>query len=150
MREDEDGLGEIRDELEGMRRALDEIKQATSAGEYKFDSHILNCVDWIDRNLRPQDRARMLVLIEEWDEETLIHFLGEEELEFMEDECPLALEFIMNQTEGLCLFEPQRIPENIQWEGEDVPELMAVRTAHWLNKRIILSLWEELDELVTA
>ena len=68
----------------------------------------------------------------------------------MEDECPLALEFIMNQTEGLCLFEPQRIPENVQWEGEDVPELMAIRTAHRLNKRIILSLWEELDELVTA
>ena len=42
MREDNDGLGEIRDELNGMRRALDEIKQATSAGEYKFDSHILN------------------------------------------------------------------------------------------------------------
>ena len=145
----EKGLLELKKDVESIKKALDEIKQATFAGEYKFEEEMFGLVTWIDEQLSHQERTRMQVVIQEWDRDTMAQFLGEKGRKFIE-ECSQGLEFVIEQTEGLCLFDPQKISELVQFEGNDVSMLIAELAAHWLNNRIVLSLWEGIDELVTA
>ena len=145
----EKGLLELKKDVESIKKALDEIKQATFAGEYKFEAEMFELVTWIDEQLSHRERARIQVVIQEWDRDTMAQFLGEKGRKFIE-ECSQGLEFVMEQTEGLCLFDPQKISELVLFEGNDVSMLMAELAAHWLNNRIVLSLWEGIDELVTA
>ena len=145
----EKGLLELKNDVEIIKKALDEIKQATFAGEYKFEEEMFGLVTWIDEQLSHQERTRMQVVIQEWDRDTMAQFLGEKGRKFIE-ECSQGLEFVIEQTEGLCLFDPQKISELVLFEGNDVSMLMAELAAHWLNNRIVLSLWEGIDELVTA
>jgi len=145
----EKGLLELKKDVESIKKALDEIKQATFAGEYKFEEEMFGLVTWIDEQLSHQERTRMQVVIQEWDRDTMAQFLGEKGRKFIE-ECSQGLEFVIEQTEGLCLFDPQKISELVLFEGNDVSMLIAELAAHWLNNRIVLSLWEGIDELVTA
>ena len=145
----EKGLLELKKDVESIKKALDEIKQATFAGEYKFEEEMFGLVTWIDEQLCHQERTRMQVVIQEWDRDTMVQFLGEKGRKFIE-ECSQGLEFVIEQTEGLCLFDPQKISELVLFEGNDVSMLIAELAAHWLNNRIVLSLWEGIDELVTA
>ena len=145
----EKGLLELKNDVEIIKKALDEIKQATFAGEYKFEKEMFGLVTWIDEQLSHRERARIQVVIQEWDRDTMAQFLGEKGRKFIE-ECSQGLEFVMEQTEGLCLFDPQKISEQVTFEGNDVSMLIAELAAHWLNNRIVLSLWEGIDELVTA
>ena len=141
----EKGLLELKKDIESIKKALDEIKQATFAGEYKFEAEMFELVTWIDEQLSHRERARIQVVIQEWDRDTMAQFLGEK---FIEDG-PFGLEFVMEQTEGLCLFDPQKISELVLFEGNDVSMLIAELAAHWLNNRIVLTMWDKIDEIYT-
>jgi hypothetical protein len=143
-------LEKIRDGIEQVNSSLDEIKQATFAGEYRFDRHAINLAEWIEEILGSKDLARIQVTVPRWNHEALVHFFGEREVEWMKEENSLMLEFITTETEGLCFFDYGKFPDYINWEDDDVPELMAKRTAHWLNRSLVLNLGEGLDELVKA
>ena len=144
----EKGLLELKKDVESIKKALDEIKQATFAGEYKFEQEMFGLVTWIDEDLSHQERSKMQVVIQEWDRETMAYFLGEKGRKFIE-ECSQGLEFVMEQTEGLCLFDTQKISEQVLFEGNDVSMQIAELAAHWLNNRIVLTMWDNIDEIFT-
>ena len=144
----EEGLLELKKDVESIKKALDEIKQATFAGEYKFEEEMFRLVTWIDEQLTHQEREKMQIVIQEWDRDTMTQFLGKKGRKFIE-ECPQGLEFVMEQTEGLCLFDPQKISEQVMFEGKDVSMPLAELAAHWLNNRIVLTTWDNIDEIFT-
>ncbi len=142
-------LNKLRNDIEQLHCSIDEIKQATFAGEYRFDSHAINLAEWIEETLGSKDLAIIQVTVPRWNNEALVHFFGEQETEFMKEESPRMLDFITTETEGLCFFDYEKFPGHINWHEDDVPEPMAIRAAHWLNRNLVLDLWEDVDELVT-
>ena len=142
-------LKKIRDDIEQLRCSVDEIKQATCAGEYRFDSHAINLAEWIEETLGSKDLAMVQVTIPHWNDKALVHFFGEQETKWMKEENILMLDFITTETEGLYFFDYEKLPGHINWHEDDVPELMAMRAAHWLNQSLVLDLWEKVDDYVT-
>ena len=138
-------LKKIRDDIEQLRCSVDEIKQATFAGEYRFDSHAINLAEWIEEKLGSKDLAMVQVTIPHWNDKALVHFFGEQETKWMKEENILMLDFITTETEGLYFFDYEKLPGHINWHEDDVPELMAMRAAHWLNQSLVLDLWEKVD-----
>ena len=142
-------LKKIRDDIEQLRCSVDEIKQATFAGEYRFDSHAINLAEWIEEKLGSKDLAMVQETIPHWNDKALVHFFGEQETKWMKEENILMLDFITTETEGLYFFDYEKFPGHLNWYDDDVPELMAMRAAHWLNQSLVLGLWKEIDDYVT-
>ena len=141
-------LLELKKDVETIKKTLDEIKQAPFAGEYNFEKVVFGLVTWIDRDLSHQERSNMQVIIQKWDSENMAYFLGEKGRKFIE-EYSQGLEFIMERTEGLCLFDYQKISEQVLFEGNEVSIQMAELAAQWLNNRIVLTAWDHIDEIFT-
>ena len=142
-------LKKIWDEFERLHHSLDEIKQATFAGEYHFEQYATTLADWIEETLGTRELAAIQVLVPRWGPEALAHFFSERDEEWLSKDDFRMLDFIVTETEGLCFLDYERFPGVIDWDDDGVPESMAKRAAHRLNRNLVHKLWEVRNGLIT-
>ena len=140
-------LKDLKDDIKEMRRSIDEMKHFAIDEESRFDSPESGLIKWIDR-LQPHKRAEFQSEVKYWDDENMRYFLGEI-VDLVNEETGM-LEFIRTETDGLCFFDHQKIHERVYLDNCKLPNQLVEQTAHMLNRRIILNLGEQMNELVTA
>jgi len=139
-------LQKLKEDIDQIMESIDEIKQATFAGEYKFDNHVIAFVDWIDNGLQTNERRILQTSVNNWNKENLMYFFGMDKNKSVIRLIPET----NSGTEGIYFFDPKIISDAILWEQEDVPMGLAIKAAHYLNKRIIRDIMEKIDEIVTS
>ena len=138
---------DLKKDIKEMRKAIDEMKNFAIDEVSRFDSPESGLVKWIDR-LQPHRRAEFQSEVKYWDDENMRYFLGEI-VDHVNDESDM-LEFIKTETDGLCFFDHHKIHERVYLDNYKLPNQLVERAAHVLNRRIILNLGEQVNELVTA
>ncbi len=142
---EETNLQKLKEDIDRIQESIDEIKQATFAGEYKYDNHVIAFVDWIDNGLQTNERRILQTSNNNWNKENLMYFFGKDENKSVVSLIPET----NSGTESIYFFDPKIMSDTIQWEQKDVPMGLAIKAAHYLNKRIIRDIMEKIDEIVT-
>ena len=142
----ETDLQKLKEDIDQIMESIDEIKQATFAGEYKFDDHVTAFVNWIDNCLQTSERKSLQTSNNNWNKENLMYFFGMDKNKSIIRLIPET----NSGTDSILFFDPKIMADNIQWEQEDVPMGLAIKAAHYLNKRIIRDIMEKIDEIVRS
>ena len=140
------GLKKLKKDIEQIMESIDEIKQATFAGEYKFDNHVTAFVNWIDNCLQASEIKTLQTSNNNWNKKNLMYFFGMDKNKSI----IRSISEANSEDVSILFFDPKIMAENILWEQEDVPMGLATKAAHYLNKRIIRDIMEKIDEIVTS